>query len=323
MAESDGDLTNSMLGEYYATISLGDYSRPQPFAASTYKPHTIIKLPLPQELRDDTTVGWSNENLDTVGDFINPGGVGAMVGAIGLRKSGDLVSGIAGRAASAAGGAAGNVFGGAAGVAVGGVLGAAADLFPAEKVTSAFQQAMGMAPNPNPSVMFSGPILREFSYSWTLLPRNEAESKNIADIVRKLKVAALPANQVSGSAAILKYPNIAQLNFYPWDGMGGVRTEWGWGDKSIIKIKKCVMSSVNANYTPANAPAFFEGTKAPVATQLSISFKEIEYMLSGDYGGSTGTGLLDTIGEAFGNIFADWGGNDPAQGEAPPEEGVQ
>jgi hypothetical protein len=158
--------------------------------------------------------------------------------------------------------------------------------------------------------MFTGPILREFSYSWTLLPKNAKESQNIQKAIRQLKVAALPANQVSGSAAVLKYPNIAQLNFYPWDGMGGTKTEWGWGDKSIIRIKKCVMSSVNANYTPANAPAFYEGTKAPVATQLSIAFKEIEYMLAGDYGGSTG-GDLGSIGTAFGNLFSDWGGNEP------------
>lgn len=304
---NDGDLYGSMLGEYYITISLGDYSRPQPFAKSTFSPHTIIKLPLPSELRDDSTIGWSNENLDTVGDFINPGSAGAKAAAAGLRKSGDLVSGLAGKATRALGDAATSNFG-AAGSLASSALGAATDMFPAEKIASAFQQAMGMAPNPNPSVMFTGPILREFSYSWTLLPKNEKESRNIMQIVKKLKMAALPANQVSGSAAVLKYPNIAQINFYPWDGMPGIKTEWGWGNKSIIKIKKCVMSSVNANYTPANAPAFFEGTKAPVATQLSIAFKEIEYMLAGDYGGSTG-GDIGTIGTAFGKLFSDWGGS--------------
>ena len=58
------------------------------------------------------------------------------------------------------------------------------------------------------------------------------------------------------------------------------------------------MSAVNVNYTPSNTPAFFHGTNEPVAIQLSISFKEVEYFLAKDYGGAdVGKGSL------FENVF--------------------
>ena len=52
------------------------------------------------------------------------------------------------------------------------------------------------------------------------------------------------------------------------------------------------MSSVSFNYAPSNIPAFFEGTSQPVSIELSIDFKEIEYMLSNDWGGTAGEGSL-------------------------------
>ena len=100
----------------------------------------------------------------------------------------------------------------------------------------------------------------------------------------------MPSNHIAGEVSILNYPSLAQLNFFPWDNGG--QGAWGWSSGSIIKIKKCFMSSVSFNYAPSNIPAFFEGTSQPVSIELSIDFKEIEYMLSNDWGGTTGAGSL-------------------------------
>jgi hypothetical protein len=131
--------------------------------------------------------------------------------------------------------------------------------------------------------MFQGPLLRDFSFTWAFYPNNEKESIKIDKLIRKLKAMALPSDNIAGSSAILNYPHICQLNFYPWD-RGGTGPH-GWDpDKSIIRIKKCFMSSVNVNYNAYGGTGFFEGDRnLPISYALTINFKEIEYLLSDDW----------------------------------------
>lgn len=294
--------TRAPAGDYYMSLSLGPYERPQPFGGVEWKIQKKIILPLPAELRDDTGVTYTNVNLKSVGDVINNDlASGAL--AAGLRFSGDLISSGAGALTSSLAGAIpksssmGNL-------AAAALTGAGAALFPAEQITSAIQQATGLAPNPNPSVAFEGPMLRDFSFSWTFFPRTRADSDRIQNIVTLLKRYALPENAVSDSGAVLKYPWLALLNFYPWDN-GGVGN-YGWSRNSILKYKKCFMNSVNVNYNPSNVPAFFKGENGrpglPVAIQLTIGFKEVEYFLSKDYGGGAGQSLGGVLSAAGADI---------------------
>lgn len=300
MADETIGISGSYLGEYYMTLSLGPYSRPKPFAKSDFQINTVIHLPLPSEMRDDTAVNYTNQDLNTVGDAFNGSdGIGA---SIGLRNIGSAGSTLLG---AGAGAVAGSIFGSGFGDTA---SRATEELFPPDQVMYATQQYFGVAPNPNPSVMFTGPHLREFSFSWTLYAKTPEESVNIRRLISTLKKRALPENVISGSASILSYPYICQVNFYPWDSPNpnAITSNWGWTDRSIIKMKKCVIAAVNANYNPSNTPAFFEGTKEPVATQLTINLKEIEYMLSNDYGGGDGitaSEALLNLGTAAGTLL--------------------
>ena len=177
--DPDGNLFNSLLGEYYMSIRIGDYKRPKPFSNTTFQHTKLILLPLPQELRHDTAVNYSSEDLTTVDDIINGSYRGAVASAA-MSASGTLLSGgisstigagvgaitSAGANQGTAQAALGDKFSGLAQQAV-------SNIIPPGQLTSAIQQGMGMAPNPNPSVMFRGPQLRDFAYTWTLLPRNK------------------------------------------------------------------------------------------------------------------------------------------------------
>ena len=48
------------------------------------------------------------------------------------------------------------------------------------------------------------------------------------------------------------------------------------------------MQAVNVNFAPSNVPAFFGGKYHPVAIGLTINLREIEYMMSHDWGGTAG-----------------------------------
>lgn len=288
-------LTALETAKYYCTLTTYEYKRPTPFAAADESPLRTFKLPLPMELRDETRVNYSGDlDMQAVGDIINNGILSpSTIGAEALRQAGQL-------GADAARGLAGSVADrlGASGAARQGIEESIGTALPAEALGSALQQSLGVAPNPNPSVAFRGPALRDLNLSWTFMPANRDEAANIRGLIRYLKAASLPKSS-DGGASILSYPNLAQINFYPWDNSGTGR--WGWGPNSIIKMKRCFMQAVNVEYNAGTAPAFFhDGNFEPVITRLNISFKEVEYFLSHDYGGDTRD--LGDFGQLFGDL---------------------
>ena len=281
---------DSQLGSYYTRLSIGKYKRPAPFESSVFDITSVINFPLPNELSDNTSVGYNTINLESVGDVIN-GSFSAE--ATGLRNSTALIDFSKNLVSNVLGAAAGKIGGDILEKITKSGVSAASGAFPSDQISSAIQQRLGYAPNPNPSVAFQGPELRSFSYTWVLYPKNDVESANVEKIVKMLKQNALPSNYFSGSAAILNYPSMCQLNFFPWDegGLG----HWNWTDNSIIKYKKCVMSAVNVRYNQFGPPAFFEGTQAPVTVSITIAFKELEYMLAEDWGATRGVVQQPTI----------------------------
>lgn len=307
-SETNNGPTNSMLGKYYCRIMVGNYKRPNAFENGTWVPHTAFHLPLPDALNDETSVKYSGTDLETVGDFIN-GNVGSGTLGIGVRSVGTSVSKLISAVAGSGAGAIVEGLGGtsALGDVIGGAVAeGAANAFPAGNIQTAFEQTIGMAPNPNPSVAFQGPNLREFTLSWTFFPTNKTESDNVFKIIKTLKRSSLPNNAINGSAAILGYPDMVQLNFFPWDSGG--TGPWCWNtENSIIRIKKCVMGSVNVDYNPSNIPGFFADGSAPVAIRLSIGFSEIEYLLSDDWGTNANRqseNLISAIGTIAGRTAA-------------------
>ena len=155
------------------------------------------------------------------------------------------------------------------------------------------------------------------------MPTNARDSQRIRQIINYLKRSALPRANASGqSAAILDYPNLCQMNFFPWDNNGG--GPHGWSSRSIIKMKRCFMASVNVNYTAGAAPSFFAGfNNEPTIIQLTINFKEIEYFLSHDYGDRADSkGFTGAIAEIFSGVFG-LEAPPPAEETPPPADGAQ
>lgn len=280
---------DSFIGKYYTRLTIGKYKRTRPFETGEWKGNLSIFLPLPMELTDENYVNYSDVNLSTIGNIMNQD-VLTGAGAVILNNVGNILGGVSSAALTAA-----NKGLGKAATAV-----AKASDINAETITSAVQQIAGVAPNPNPSVQFTGPDLREFNFSWTLYPKSPRMSKNIDQMIKKLKAAALPGHSFNNSTAILNYPDLCQINFFPWDS-GGKSDNWGWTDKSIIRIKKCFIKNVRVNYSEQGNPSFFQGTELPTTYRINLTLQETEYMLSKDWGGSN-----NFIGDAFAlNTFVD------------------
>lgn len=130
-------------------------------------------------------------------------------------------------------------------------------------VASAGSIALGYALNPLMFLQFKKPEFRLFQLSWVLAPRTEKESNTIKKIVTKCKKAAAPTkNGLVGE--LLGYPQIALIKILPDDVFGH------------MQFKPCVITSVQANYTPNPTPSFFENG-APSTVTLTLNVKEMSY----------------------------------------------
>jgi len=117
----------------------------------------------------------------------------------------------------------------------------------------------GAIPNPHPTVFFKGLALRQFTWNWKFVPRNEKDSENMRKIIYELKKRILP--QISGS--VLTYPEMV------------TPIPQGKGAERLGNFKRCLVSQLTVNYTGEGTSAFFvDGS--PVSVVVTMEFTEIE-----------------------------------------------
>jgi hypothetical protein len=152
-------------------------------------------------------------------------------------------------------------------------------------------RATGAAVNPNLELLFQGPKLRQFGFTFKMAPRSEAEARNIRSILKFFKKGMAPRRSKEAATTIfLGTPNVFRIAF---KSGGGELT-------SIGKIKTCALVSFNVNYTPDGFYAAFQDSSAggsqPVAVVMQMGFTELTPIFNDDYDG-------DIAGVGPENIF--------------------
>ena len=139
--------------------------------------------------------------------------------------------------------------------------------------------------NPNMELLFNGPTLRSFRFSFKMTPRSSAEAEQIKLIIRSFKRNMAPktaaAANKSGSRGnfFLKSPNIFELRYRS-----------GNQDHPFLhKFKQCFLTDVSVNYTGEGVYATYEDA-TPVSMILDLSFKELEPVYDIDYDSEQGQG---------------------------------
>ena len=136
----------------------------------------------------------------------------------------------------------------------------------------------GVAINPNLELLFNGPKLRQFAFTFKMTPRSEKEAKNIRSIIKFFKKGMSPRRTTTAEKSIyLGTPNVFQMKFV--SGSGGEIT-------SIGKMKTCALVSCGVNYTPDGFYAAYSDSKTgsqPIAVVLTLGFTELTPIFSDDY----------------------------------------
>lgn len=121
--------------------------------------------------------------------------------------------------------------------------------------------------NPNVELLFNAPMLRNFSFTFNLSPRNPKEAQTIKQIIRTFKQASAPRRTVKGY--FLRTPLIYQISY--------INNEY-----NLNRFKECAMTSFQTDYTPnGNYSTFRDGTMTQYKIQMT--FSELDPVFNDDY----------------------------------------
>ena len=153
----------------------------------------------------------------------------------------------------------------------------------------------GIVPNSNLELLFQGPTLRSFGFTWRMSPRSALEARNVKRIIRMFKQGSAPRKTYSQSGAgaasfFLGTPNVFKLSYKT-------------GNKEISglnKFKICALVNMNVIYAPDGQwAAYAEGQ--PVSVQMTLNFQEIEPVYENDYQST----ILDNLKDKDNSIVND------------------
>jgi hypothetical protein len=222
-----------------------------------------ILLPIPDNLQYTDNPSWNDEDVGVLGKTLPSMAKG-------------LLSGDAGGTTTAMQQAAG------AGK-IGAILEA---LGPLKNVTT--QGLKGKIANPYKEQVFQGIGMRQFDFSWKLVPRSASEQIKIKQIIKIIRENSLP-NFSQGESADGQQIERADLASDRWLTVPRTFTlsfkYRGKTIESLPLIKPCVCKNVQVSYTPDNVWATHmldDSSPAPVAYNLTLSFGETEIITAKD-----------------------------------------
>ena len=139
----------------------------------------------------------------------------------------------------------------------------------------AFSQAFGVVQNPMLELLYSRPSFRTFRFDFMFYPRSQKEGKEVQDIIDRLRFHQAPEVAQGGTGGFFMVPpSEFDISFY-YNGQV---------NPNIPKISTCVLEQLSVDYAPNGFSAYevpgqsatMGGTGMPVATRLSLQFKETE-----------------------------------------------
>lgn len=281
VASNLSDLTNGILGggrayfpvdldkqKIWMSFSFYQYQRPQFNNTAKLADQGTVRLPVPNNLVDTSSMEYTQEALGSVaGAALNAMSGGKTLGGVGGSALKGLGLSAAGKLADLAN-------------APLGLTGATAT------GSQILGQELGVAVNPFLTVMFKQPSFKRHAFLWRLTPSNVEESNALNTIIKAFKFNQLPDLAESMGGTLLTYPNIVQVtlsnfneNFFSY------------------ALKPAVIETLSVNYAPSSTPSFFGATKSPTEIEIRMTLLEITMWLQRDYGKPNTSGL-----DVFGSI---------------------
>jgi hypothetical protein len=141
--------------------------------------------------------------------------------------------------------------------------------------TGLLSRVAGLAVDSSLELLFNGPSLREFSFSFKMTPRSKNEAQMVRSIIRTFKQAM--SVKRSESVLLLKSPHTFRISYltstkdHPY----------------LNRFKECALTNCSVNYTPDGQYMSYDDSspdgRSMTAYELSLSFNELEPIFDDDY----------------------------------------
>lgn len=148
-----------------------------------------------------------------------------------------------------------------------GIIGALAGYGLGDIVADEMQRSTGQMLNPNEFISYQSTGLRNFTFTYVLLPDSESESNQITGLIKLFRKAA---HATKNNQITITVPDQVVVSFH--------------GARDMIQLPPCVIESVNVTYNP-NVSSFFKHNNSPVEVGLSITLKELVPLYADDVEG--------------------------------------
>ena len=131
----------------------------------------------------------------------------------------------------------------------------------------------GKVLNPNAEMLFQGPVIRDFAFSFIMLARSQEEGRRIRKIIRFLKLGMAPKFR---STTFLKAPDIFTLHYK--NGLGEddyLRTVNQFNPGGLA------LTTMNVDYSPNGYWSAYRDSQ-PVAVKMDLNFTELRPIYESD-----------------------------------------
>ena len=131
----------------------------------------------------------------------------------------------------------------------------------------------GKVLNPNAEMLFQGPVIRDFGFSFVMIARSEEEGREIRSIIRFLKLGLAPKFR---STTFLKAPDIFTLHY-----------KNGQGENDTLKTVNLfnpgglALTTMNVDYAPFGYWSAYRDSQ-PVAVKMDLNFTELRPLYQSD-----------------------------------------
>jgi hypothetical protein len=138
----------------------------------------------------------------------------------------------------------------------------------------------GAVTNPNLTLLFNSPELRNFNFNFKLTPRTQSEGTEVRKIIRVFK--QYMAVQRSAGNLFLEAPCIFKIRYIR--GVDRFNKEKDLDHPALNRIKTCALRSFSVNYTPAGSYATYNDPEGTMSSyDLTMSFTELDPVYWDDY----------------------------------------
>lgn len=145
--------------------------------------------------------------------------------------------------------------------------------------TNLLSRTGGAITNPNLTLLFESPDLRNFTFNFKLTPRTNKEGTIVRKIIRKFK-EHMAAQRSSGNL-FLETPNVFNISYIR--GKDAVSEKSGI-HKSLNLFKTCALRSFSVNYTPSGTYMTYNDEAGTMTSyDLTMAFTELEPVYWNDY----------------------------------------